>query len=299
MADVQPEAVLRHKCREPPGAVAPALHTAENRQTGCPRIGDGQRAVHVGGFGVVQPPAAPEVRRPQHGGRTAQDRRTAGKRVHDGLLRENVVAGQIAEKVDAEPIHRDDRHVQHLRRRPCGHAQQHDRPAGECRAFCKQPPALDAAHGQQDEGADPQHMACPQHTRARQDHDEIEHRCGHSGWDIRERAAERHVEIPLRPAQHQQPQRRGDKQLPRALGQKRLGAALVQRIPRARAADEEQHDHEPRVEQILQRILPGEVRHSPRDARREGVVVHEKDVVEDDRQHRRPADVIEVVFSHI
>ena len=35
------------------------------------------------------------------------------------------------------------------------------------------------------------------------------------------------------------------------------------------------------------------------DARREGVVVHEKDVVEDDRQHRRPADVIEVVFSHI
>lgn len=299
MADVQPEAVLRHKCREPPGAVAPALHTAENRQTGRPRIGDGQRVVHVGGFGVVQPPAATEVRRPQHGGRTAQDRRTAGKRVHDGLLRENVVAGQIAEKVDAEPIHRDDRRVQHLRRRPCGHAQQHDRPAGECRAFCKQPPALDAAHGQQYQGTDPQHMAGPENANTRYRHNQIEYRCGHPGGDIFKGMAERHVEIPLRPAQHQQSQRGRNQQFPRALCKKRLAAVAVQRVPRRRTANQKQHDHEPWVQQILQRVLPATVRHRPHDTHRHDMVVHKNGVVQNHQQYSCPADVVEIVLSHI
>ena len=263
-----------------PGAVAPALHAAKDSQAGRPAVGDGQGAVHVGSHGVVLAPTVPEVNQPQRGGHSAQNRCPAGQRVHDLRLRKDVVPSQIAENVDAEPIHLDDGRVQHLGRHPGGHTQRCDGPAGERRASCQQPPALDAAHGQQYQGTDPQHMAGPENANTRYRHNQIEHRCGHPGEDIFKHMAERYVEIPLRPAQHQQSQRGRNQQFPRALCKKRLAAAAVQRVPRRRTANQKQHDHEPWVQQILQRVLPAAVRHRPHDTHRHDMVVHKNGVVQ-------------------
>lgn len=68
---------------------------------------------------------------------------------------------------------------------------------------------------------------------------------------------------------------------------------------RRRTANQKQHDHEPWVQQILQRVLPATVRHRPHDTHRHDMVVHKNGVVQNHQQYSCPADVVEIVLSHI
>ena len=110
--------------------------------------------------------------------------------------------------------------------------------------------------------------------------------------------AQQHVDVPLRPAEHQHTDGGGHQQLPRTGAQIRLACVARQIVPRADAADQKQHHHEPRIQQVqhhVQRLRPAD---RPHDASRGDRVEHVNDMVHHHQQHRQGAQVVQVILSH-